>query len=281
MVKKKKAAALLIEILEKKSRTSEEFRGEAEKIGIKRANFFIQRKNLEKKGKIKSLTDFKTGEKTWVTIQDDDKANLDDIRLCFDEIKNENDKLRNLGVDEFVHLCQTKLVTHDPRVRLFFKKAFNDSSLGNAHERVLLAFKYVLARTLEDGNHELLSNLLEENKEVIKKFAKVIPIKWENGCLDVGSVRLKKKALYVLSLVRDKEVLDILFDLIEKSSTEEYSMLKAEILDIFRSYPKEHRSEIKRGIYRIATKEKNKEEIIDRAINLLDDLSDLGERILF
>jgi hypothetical protein len=165
-------------------------------------------------------------------------------------------------------------------VRPFFKKTFHDGSFKDVHERLLLAFKYVLARTLQDGNDELFTCLLEENKETITKFATAIPVKREKKGVDADSIRLKKKAFYVLALAKNKEVLDILYDVIEKSSAEEYSMLKAEILDIFRSYPLESRSEIKRRVFRIATKENTKEELIDRALNLLNGLSDARESIL-
>ena len=153
--------------------------------------------------------------------------------------------------------------------------------MRDIHEKVLLAFKYVLVRTLNDGNYELFKGLLEDNKEILMKFATVDPKILDGKVLDVESIRLKKKALYILSYVRDKEVLPILYDLIEKSSVEEYSMLKGEILDLFRSYSCEDRSEIKREIYRIALKNttKEKDQIIDRVVNLLDGLAESREKI--
>ena len=281
MEKKLKAAIVLKEILEKKPLTSEEFRKEADKAKIKRANFFMQRQNLVKKGEIKSFQNIQTGKILWTITSASDKANLNDVGLCLDEMKNNDQRLRDLGVNEFVHLCQTKIVTHDSRVGLFFKKTFHDDSLRDIHEKVLLAFKYVLVRTLNDGNYELFKGLLEDNKEILMKFATVDPKILDGKVLDVESIRLKKKALYILSYVRDKEVLPILYDLIEKSSVEEYSMLKGEILDLFRSYSCEDRSEIKRELYRIALKNttKEKDQIIDRVVNLLDGLAESREKI--
>lgn len=276
MRKKELAVVLIKKILEQKSRTGEEFREEAKKLGIKRSTFFTQRKNLVVRGEIQSYWDFKTGENIWTIIGTDNKANLNKIGLCIDEIKSKNKRLRNLGADEFVHVCQTMIVTHDPRVRVFFKKAFNDSSLRDVHEKLLLAFKCILARTLSDGNNEMVTLLLNENKMAIKKFASTTAINWEVKGSYVDSIRLKKNALYILSLALDNEVLAILYDLIEKSKADEYSMLKAEILDIFRSYPSQFHDDIKRGVFKIAMKEdtKKNEEVIDRAITLLVDLAE-------
>ena len=274
MPKKKKASVVLKELLVKKPLSSQEFINKALKANIKRSNFFTQRNNLLVKGEIKTFRDYQTGKILWKITEDSDKANLNEIDLCLDEMESNNKRLSSLGADEFVFLCQTKLVTHNPRVRFFFKKTFTENSFGDIQRKVLLAFKYVLARALENENRELFSSLLEENKLMLKKLAQDSPTVSDKGKVERGSIALKKTALSILALIKDTEILDILYDIIEKSISDEYDGFKSDIINIFRSYPNEYRHEIKRKLYQIATKEnnKNKEEIIDRAINLLKDL---------
>lgn len=282
MLKKKKAAMVLKELLETKPLTSGEFINKALKENIKRSNFFTQRKNLQEKGEIKSYRDPQTGKTLWKITEASDKANLDEIDLCLDEMKSNNKRLRSLGADEFVFLCQTKLVTHNSRVRLFFKKTFTEDSFKDIQRKVLLAFKYVLARSLENENHELFTSLLEENKLMLKKLAQASPTVSDKGKVEKDSMILKKTALSILGLIKDTESLDIFYDIIEKSTPDEYDGLKSDIINIFRSYPNVYHHEIKRKLYQIATKENNKkkEEIIDRAINLLDDLAEKS-RVIF
>lgn len=279
-VKRKKAAVIMRAIVEEKPRTTKEFLTESLKQGITRSNFYIQLKNLQMKGKLTSRFSVKEKMQIWTAIGSREKADLKEIDLYLDEIENrkwtlpkkniqQNDnnksvdaRLRDLGVAEFTHLCQTKLVTHDPRIPPFFQEMFRDPSYKDIREKILDAFKFVIARTLNDQNNKMLTVLLGENIESIKKLATSDPIK------------VKKRALYILALSGDTDALRIIYDLVKNSTEQDYSVIGSNIREIFTSYFSDYSIEIKRELYKIVVNKESSEGVVDRALKLLKDLSE-------
>ena len=260
MVKKgknKRKVEIMREILKEKGLTKKEWREECVKRGMSEKTFYYHFPLLKKRREIK----FIPNEKIWVLLSPPDRADPREIKLCIDEMECKEERIRNLGVEEFVRLCRDKVVIHDPRLKYFFRKSLCDNSFNDIHEKLLRAFRYVIAHILKDENYEMLETLLNENKDVIMDFVKS------------GSLKLKRKAMSILALTRDKDALNLLFEIIKESTDEDYRDLKEDVWENFQFYFNDHRIEIKTKLYEIATAKKSTDSITDRAIDLLSRFS--------
>lgn len=259
--KKMKAADIIKNILDKQNLTTKDLLNESIRRGVTKSNFYVQLKSLREKGDITRRKDMSKQIDTWILVDDTIKADCDEIRLCLNEIQSGNERLRRIGLNELVFLCKTKVVTHDPQVHLLFKKAFTNQSYHDIQREFLDAFHFIIARTLSDCNNQMLEKLLQESHDALKQL------------IQSGTAPVKKRALSLLALTQDTDVLSTAYDLIKNSDEKEYSVLQETIMEIFRSKSPREQVMIKRELFRIATAGSSTEDAITRALNLLERLT--------
>ena len=90
----------------------------------------------------------------------------------------------------------------------------------------------------------MVKNLLSKNKKAIMGFIKS------------GSLKFKRRAISIITLTKDIEVLEFLYNIIKEGSDEEYNYLKENIWESFKTYSDDYRIEIKRKIFNISTRKK-------------------------
>ena len=261
---KKNKGELMLEILQKKSRAKKEWIKECTKQGISVKTFYYHFNKFEKLGKIK----YNHEEKDWMFLIPKDLEDKNEIRLYIDQIKSNNKKIRKLGADELINLCKLKVVTHDSFLLRFFEITFKDDSFKDVHGKLLEAFRCILIRNLKDDNLDRVTNLLYENKDAIIDFVKS------------GSLPLQEGALYTLCLYQSRDILELLYEKIEKSKKQEYGYLKEAIRDCLKSHLQDFKVEIKRKLFEIATMNSLNVEVNERAVYLLTELSGLGLKFL-
>ena len=255
---------LMLEILQKKSRTKKEWIKKCTNQGINVKTFYYHFKRYKEKGVIKH----KSEEDEWMYLAPKDQADTNEIRLYMDQIKSDNKKIRALGADELINLCKSKVVTHDQFLMRFFETAFNDESFKDVHAKLLEAFRCILIRYLTEENPEMVKNLLDKYKDAIKGFA------------ISGSLKLQEDAIYTLRFCPGRDVLEVLYKKIIKSEKQDYNYLKEAIQDCLKSHLQNYKVEIKRKLFEIATNKGLDVEINERAVNLLYELSGLRPKIL-
>jgi len=197
-----------------------------------------------------------------------DQADTNEIRLYIDQIKSDNKNIRDLGADELINLCKSKVVTHDQFLMRFFEIAFNDESFKDVHPKLLEAFRCILIRNLEEENPEMVKNLLCKYKEAIKGFA------------ISGSLKLQSDAIYTLRFCQGRDVLEVLYKKIMKTEKPEYNYLKEAIQECLKSHLQNFKVEIKRKLFEIATNKETDAKFNERAVDLLNELSGLRIKIL-
>jgi len=267
MIKKeerKKKSEIMLDILQKKSRTKKEWKKECFNQGVGEKTFYYHFKNFQKQGKIKYITE----EKEWMIVLLTNQADQGEIKLYIDQIKNKNAKIRKLGTDELINLCKSKVVENNPFLIRFFEITFNNNSFKDVHGKILEAFRYILIRNLKEDNSEVIVELMMKNKDAIIRF------------INSGSLKLKSDAINTLRFCPGKDVLDILYERIKISDKQEYDYLKEAIRDCLKSHLKDYKVELKRKLFEIATATNSTEEVKERAIDLLYELSGLREKII-
>jgi len=255
---------LMLEILQKKSRTKKEWIKKCTKQGINVKTFYYHFKKYKEQGVIKHNSE----KDEWMYLSPKDQADTNEIRLYIDQIKSDNKKIRALGTDELINLCKTKVVTHDQFLMRFFETVFKNESFKDVHSKLLEAFRCILIRYLTEEHSEMVKNLLDKYKEAIKGFARS------------GSLKLQSDAIYTLRFCPGRDVLEILYNKIIESEKQDYNYLKEAIHGCLKSHLQNFKVEIKRELFKIATNKKLDAEFNERAVNLLYDLSGLSEKIL-
>jgi len=261
---KKNKGELMLEILQKKSRTKKEWIKKCTNQGINVKTFYYHFKKYKEQGVIR----YKSEENEWMYLAPKDLADTNEIRLYIDQIKSDNKKIRDLGADELINLCKSKVVTHDQFLMRFFEIAFENESFKDVHPKLLEAFRCILIRNLKEENPEMVKNLIDKYKEAIKGFARS------------GSLKLQGDAIYTLRFCPSRDVLEVLYKKIMKSEKQDYNYLKEAIQDCLKSHLQNFKVEIKRELFEIATNEGLDVEFNERAVDLLNELSGLRTKIL-
>lgn len=261
---KKNKGELMLEILQKKSRAKKEWIKECTKQGISVKTFYYHFKRYKEEGVIKH----KSEEDEWMYLAPKDLADTNEIRLYMDQINSDNKKIRALGADELINLCQSKVVTHDQFLMHFFETAFKNESFKDVHAKLLEAFRCILIRYLTEENPEMVKNLLDKYKDAIKGFA------------ISGSLNLQSDAIYTLRFCPGRDVLEVLYKKIIKSEKQDYKYLKEAIQDCLKSHLQNYKVEIKRKLFEIATNKGLYVEFNERAVDLLYELSGFQIKIL-
>jgi len=261
---KKNKGELMLELLQKKSRTKKEWIKKCTNQGISVKTFYYHFKKYKAQGIIKH----KSEEDEWMYLAPKDQADTNEIRLYIDQIKSDNKKICDLGADELINLCKLKVVTHDQFLMCFFEIAFENESFKDVHAKLLEAFRCILIRNLTEENPEMVKNLLDKYKDAIKGFA------------ISGSLKLQEAAIYTLRFCPGRDVLEVLYIKIMKSEKDDYNYLKEAIQDCLKSHLQNFMVEIKRKLFEIATNKGLDMEINERAVDLLNELSGLRPKIL-
>ena len=261
---KKNKGELMLEILQKKSRTKKEWIKKCTNRGISVKTFYYHFKRYKEEGVIKH----KFEEDEWMYLAPKDQADTNEIRLYMDQIKSDNKKIRALGADELINLCKSKVVTHDQFLMRFFETEFKNESFKDVHAKLLEVFRCILIRNLEEENPEMVKNLLDKYKDAIKGFA------------ISGSINLQADAINTLRLCPGRDVLEILYKKIMKSEKDDYKYLKEAIQDCLKPHLQNYKVEIKRKLFEIATNKGLDVEINERAVDLLYELSGLSGKFL-
>ena len=261
---KKNKGELILEILQKKSRAKKEWIKKCTNQGINLKTFYYHFNKYKEEGVIK----YKSEEDEWMYLAPKDLADTNEIRLYMDQIKSDNKDIRDLGADELINLCKSKVVTHDQFLMRFFEIAFKNESFKDVHPKLLEAFRCILIRNLEEENPEMVKNLLYKYKEAIKGFARS------------GSLKLQEDAIYTLRFCPGRDVLEVLYKKIMKTKKPEYDYLKEAIQECLKSHLQNYKVEIKRKLFEIATDKEIDAKFNERAVDLLNELSGLRIKIL-
>lgn len=260
---KEKKIDITKKIIKEKPRSKKEWLEECKKKGIKQATFYNHFKTLNKNNELKYLSD----EKKYQLRERNNLAHIAEIRLYVAEIKNTDPQLRNIGLNELMNLCKTQVVTHDSSLLQFFENVFKDDNFSSIHKQLLEVFQYILLNCIKEEQEDLITRLLERNKEAILKF------------LLSGLPPLQRTAISTLSLRPNRDILNHLYNIIEKNNDENFKALSSVILESLQSHIKQYKVDIKTKLYEIATATSNPE-IKGRTINLLGELSGSIEHIL-
>lgn len=261
---KKNKGEIMLGILQEKSRTKKEWIKKCTDRGMSVKTFYYHFKKFEKLGKIK----YNREENEWKFLIPKDLADNNEIRLYIDQIKSNNKDIRKLGADELIKLCQLKVVTHDLFLLMFFETAFKDVRFKDVHVKLLEAFRFILIRNLKEDNFDMIITLLAKNKTAIMDFIKS------------GSLPLQEGAIYTLRFGQSRDLLELLYEKIEKSEKSEYDYLKDAIRNCLESHFDNYKIEIKRKLFEIATMNRLSVEVNERAVYLLTELSGLGPKFL-
>lgn len=216
-------------------------------------------------------------------IKKGEKADIKEIRILLDEItKKGNKETQRLALEEFWKLCKHKIVTHHPRIRAFFTETIGNKKYDDLQLQfwLLISLKSAIERSIKVGNNDIAHRLYNDNKEIIKKYAKLELYRnsiWDGEKMGRESIvlapLLRKTALLLWALYPDKELLNILYEMIADGTimTKEYNKFEEEIIKILKKDFVSEKLNIKEKLYAMAKHKDPK--IAKRALKILSALN--------